>query len=300
VALTPDGGYLSGERLSDCVCKVNAAGIISTAAGICGTSGNSGNGGPATAAMFNTINGVSSFPDGSYVVTDGPADSVRIVGKDGIIRQAAGNGTSGFSGDGGPATSAAIDGPRQVAALSDGSFLFTDHNNNRVRLVSAGGTIATVAGDGNAAFSGDGSCARSAALNGPESVASLDTAASPSSGALIADADNQRIRRIESTNFSFGKIKKKPKKGIALLQVQFAGSGTFSVGGKGIKQTAANATSRAVTAGSKVKLRIRASGKKRKKLNSKGKVKVKPQVTFTPSCWAPLTKSTKVKLVKSD
>jgi hypothetical protein len=299
ISLTPDGGYLIGEHLADCVRKVNAAGIINTVAGICGTTGNSGNGGPATAAMFATVNGVSSFPDGSFVVTDGPSDAVRIVGTNGIIRQAAGNGTSGFSGDGGPATSAAIDGPRQVAALSDGSFLFTDHNNNRVRLVSATGIISTVAGNGTAAFSGDGACARSAALNGPESVAPLSTTAAPATGALVADADNQRIRRIEGTDFSFLKAKRKPKKGIALLQVKFAGSGTFSVGGKGVKSTAVTASSRAVTAATKVKLRIQAAGKKRKKLNKKGKVKVKPAVTFTPSCWAPNTKSVKVKLTKN-
>jgi hypothetical protein len=298
VSRTPDGGFLVGEHLADCVRKVSPSGIISTVAGICGSFGNSGNGGPATAATFNTINGVSSFPNGSYVVTDGPSDAVRIVGTDGIIRQAAGNGTSGFSGDGGPATAAAIDGPRQVAALADGSFLFTDHNNNRVRLVDSAGKISTVAGDGNAAFSGDGACARSATLNGPESVAALPGAADPAAGVLIADAGNQRIRRVEGTDFSFVQVKRKPKKGIALLQVKFSGQGTFSVTGKGVKNTAVSAASRALAAATKVKLRIRASGKKRKKLNRKGKVKLSPEVTFTPACWAPLSKSTKVKLIK--
>ncbi len=298
VSLTPDGGYLIGEHLADCVRKVSPSGIINTAAGICGATGDSGNGGPATAATFQTVNGVSSFPNGSFIVTDGNSDAVRIVGTDGIIRQAAGNGTSGFSGDGGPAVNAAIDGPRQAVALPDGSFFFADHNNNRVRLVSSTGVINTVAGNGTAGFSGDGSCARSAALNGPESVAALVGASSPATGVLIPDADNQRIRSIAGTDFSFAKVKPKKKKGITILQVKFPGPGSYTVSGKGVKRLAGSASSRAIAAGSKVKLKIRATGKKRKKLKKKGKVKVSPTVTYTPSCWAPISHSRKVKLIK--
>ena len=298
IALTPDGGYLIGEHLADCVRKVNSAGIINTVAGICGTSSNAGNGGPATAATFTTVNGVSTFPDGSFLVTDGPADTVRKVGTDGIIRAAAGTGTSGFSGDGGPALNAAIDGPRQAAALPDGSFLFADLNNNRIRLVDSKGVISTVVGNGSGAFSGDGSCARSAALAGPESVAALPNASSPATGVLITDAGNQRIRSVQGSDFDFVKVKRKAKKGIAVVQVKFPGPGTYVVGGKGVKRVAGSASSRALTAASKVKLRIRATGKKRKKLNGKGKVKVKPSVTYTPICWAPASKTIKVKLIK--
>jgi hypothetical protein len=299
ISRTPDGGFLIGEHLADCVRKVSASGIINTAAGICGSFGDSGNGGPATAAMFRTVNGVSSFPNGSFIVTDGNSDAVRIVGTDGIIRQAAGNGTSGFSGDGGPAVNAAIDGPRQAVALPDGSFFFADHNNNRVRLVSSTGVISTVAGkDTLGSFSGDGGCARNAELNGPESVAALSGATSPATGVLIPDADNQRIRSVEGTDFTFEKVKKKVKKGVTVLQVKFPGPGTYAVGGNGVKSLAGFASSPALTSADKVKLRIRATGKKRKKLNRKGKVKVAPTVTYTPTCWAPVSKTTKVKLIK--
>jgi hypothetical protein len=298
VSLTPDGGYLIGEHLADCVRKVSPGGTINTVAGMCGTPGNSGDGGPATAATFATVNGVNSFPDGRFLVTDGPSDAVRIVGTDGIIRPAAGNGTSGFSGDGGPAVSAAIDGPRQAAALPDGSFFFADHNNNRIRLVSSAGVISTVAGKDTAGFSGDGSCARSAELNGPESVAALAGASSPAAGVLIPDADNQRIRAIEGTDFTFEKVKSKKKKGIVVIQVKFPGPGTYSVSGKGVKPLAGSASSNAIASADKVKLRIRATGKKRKKLNSKGKVKLAPSVTYTPACWAPTSQSRKVKLIK--
>jgi trimeric autotransporter adhesin len=286
VALTPDGGYLIGEHLADCVRKVSPTGIISTAAGICGSFGNSGNGGPATAATFNTVNGVSSFPDGSFVVTDGPADSVRIVGTDGIIRQAAGNGTSGFSGDGGPATSAAIDGPRQLAALPGGGFLFADHNNNRVRYVSPAGVIGTVAGNGTAAFSGDGSCARSASLSGPEGVS-----ATTNGGLLIPDADNQRIRQLAGSAFTLGKLKQKTKKGVGILGVTFPGPGTYTIGGTGVKAVSGKASA--------PKLRIRAAGKKSKRLARKGSVKLDPVVTYTAACGPfPVSQDRKLKLVK--
>jgi hypothetical protein len=70
------------------------------------------------------------------------------------------------------------------------------------------------------------------------------------------------------------------------------------VSGTGVKTLAGSASSRALASDDKLKLRIRATGKKRKKLKNKGKVKVTPSVTYTPSCWAPISKSVKVKLIK--
>jgi hypothetical protein len=302
ISRTPDGGFLIGEHLADCVRKVSPAGIINTVAGICGTSGNTGNGGPATAATFVTVNGVSSFPDGSFVVTDGPSDSVRIVGTDGIIREAAGNGTSGYSGDGGPAVAAAIDGPRQAAVLPDGGFLFADHNNNRIRMVTAGGTISTVAGNGTPGFSGDGGCSTAAELNGPESVAALLKGGKFTGGMLIADADNQRIRMVEATDFRFGKLRRNRKRGTARLKIIFPGPGTFKVKGKGIKRVAGTSSAASVRAraASTVRVRIRAKGKKRRKLARKGKVKVTPVVTYRPTCGLSASKTRKIKLIKRD
>ena len=298
VSRTPDGGFLIGEHIGDCVRKVFPNGVIGTVAGICGMFGNTGNGGPATAATFTTINGVSSFPDGSFLATDGPSDSVRIVGTDGIINQAAGNGTSGYGGDGGPAVAAAIDGPRQAAALPDGGFLFADHNNNRVRMVTAGGIISTIAGNGTPGFGGDGACATAAQLNGPESVAALLTGGKFTGGMLIVDTANERVRMVEATDFKFGKLKRKKHKGIAILQLKFPGPGSYAVGGKGIKHPAGQASARSAAL-HKVKVRIRAKGKKLKKLKRKGKVKVKPLVTYSPTCSLPASKSRKIKLIKS-
>jgi hypothetical protein len=308
VSLAPDGGYLIGEHLADCVRKVDASGTITTVAGVCGASGNSGNGGPATAATFVTVNGVNSFADGSFIVTDGPSDAVREVGTDGIIRAAAGNGTSGFSGDGGPATSAAIDGPRQAAALPGGAFLFADHNNNRIRMVGADGVISTVAGTGTAGFSGDGGAAVAAQLSGPESVAALYNGSAFNGGMLIADADNQRIRKVEGTppvvkpsnDFSFGKLRRNKRRGVAFLPVTFPGPGSFTLSGTGIKgiARASSSSARGVAAAGTIELPIRASGKKRKRLKKTGKVKVTAIVTYTPKLGDPNTKSLTVKLIK--
>jgi len=101
-------------------------------------------------------------------------------------------GTSvGVSGDGGPATSAELSSPFGVAVTADGGFLIADSGSQRVRKVSAAGTITTVAGRGTYGFSGDGGPATSAQLKPPYGVA--ETA---DGGFLIADTDNQRVRRV--------------------------------------------------------------------------------------------------------
>ena len=80
-------------------------------------------------------------------------------------------GTYGYSGDGGPATSARLYNPYGVAVDGQGSVYIADHLNQRVRMVSPGGTITTIAGTGRAGFSGDGGLATSASLSRPHGVA---------------------------------------------------------------------------------------------------------------------------------
>src|SRR5207247_3916186 len=93
----------------------------------------------------------------------------------GIITTVAGTGGGGFSGDGGPATSASLSSPDGVAVDTAGNLYIADRFNNRVRKVSTAGNITTVAGNGIQGFSGDGGPATSASLNIPVAVA-LDTA----------------------------------------------------------------------------------------------------------------------------
>ncbi|HQR33553.1 MAG TPA: BACON domain-containing carbohydrate-binding protein [Blastocatellia bacterium] len=106
----------------------------------------------------------------------------------------AGTGTNGFSGDNGQAISANISRPIRMTFDAAGNLFFADLNNNRVRRVTPNGIITTIAGTGTAGFSGDNGPATSAQLNGPLGVA-LDR----NGNLLIADAGNNRIRRINAS-----------------------------------------------------------------------------------------------------
>ena len=116
------------------------------------------------------------------------------VSLDGILHVVAGNGIPGLSGDGGPATSAALSAPYGVVGDAVGNLYIADSGNHRIRKVSASGTIATVAGIGQPDFSGDGGPATSASLHNPLGVA-VDAAGN----LYIADTDNYRIRKVSAS-----------------------------------------------------------------------------------------------------
>jgi hypothetical protein len=170
-----------------------APGDISTFAGT-GAGGFGGDGGAAPAAALNRPTGVAWLADGSVLVADFENHRVRRISPGGIITTVAGTGTAGFSGDGGAATKARLNGPTDVDATPDGGFLIADLGNRRVRKVSAAGTIATVAGNGQEGSSGDGGPATAARLVAPAGVAST-----PAGGHLIADAGGDRVRSVSPT-----------------------------------------------------------------------------------------------------
>jgi sugar lactone lactonase YvrE len=117
---------------------------------------------------------------------------VRKVSANGIITTVAGNGMSGFAGDGGPAVSAQLaTAPGGLAVDGSGNLFIADQGNNRVRKVSSNGIITTLAGTGVAGFSGDGGLATAAQLSQPEAVA-VDA----SGNVYIADKANSRIRKV--------------------------------------------------------------------------------------------------------
>lgn len=153
-----------------------------------------GDGGPATSAFVKLPYGVEAMPDGGYVLSELNWSRVRRVSPDGTITTIAGNTLNGFTGDGGPGTSAELNMPMGVAVQPDGSVLIADSNNHRIRRVSPSGTITTVAGDGQEGFSGDGGRATAAELDLP-----VDVAATRDGGFLIADYGNDRIRRVSAT-----------------------------------------------------------------------------------------------------
>jgi hypothetical protein len=169
------------------------SGIITTVAGN-GTLGYSGDGGPATSAELHYPGGVGIDSAGNLYIADQYSDRVRKVSATtGIITTVAGNGTQGYSGDGGPATSAELYYPGTIAIDSANNLYFSDQFNNRIRKVDAGtGVITTLAGTGPAAYSGDGGAATSAKVNGPLGI-SLDSAGN----LYIADFGNNRIRKVD-------------------------------------------------------------------------------------------------------
>ncbi len=173
--------------------KVTPQGVISTIAGKAGQSGFSGDGAPATDALLNfpigvTVDGVGNV----YICDNGNIRIRKITAATGVISTIAGNGTQGFSGDGGPGASARLNTPQNVAVDKDGNIHISDFGNHRIRKVNASdGVISTVAGNGTAGFGGDGGPAAQAQLNQPNNV-SVDK----DGNLIICDAGNFRIRRV--------------------------------------------------------------------------------------------------------
>ena len=132
-------------------------------------------------------------PSGTLAITENAGHRVRLVNGSGAIVTLVGTGIAGFSGDGGQATAAQLNGPEGVTPRdSSGAFYIGDAVNNRVRKVSANGIISTVAGNGAQGYGGDNGQATAAALCFPAGVAW----ASGSSSLYIADQCNSRIRRV--------------------------------------------------------------------------------------------------------
>lgn len=149
----PDGGYDFFE--AGRVRHVDARGLVTTIANVSGSSGNTGDGGPARNAAV-APRSLARAPDGTLYVCDGVHNVVRKIAPDGIITTAAGTGTAGYSGDGGPATAARLSNPQGIAVGPDGTLFIADAGNFRIRRVSPNGTIMTAAGDGTLAQTGDG------------------------------------------------------------------------------------------------------------------------------------------------
>ena len=192
LALDSAGNLYIADSGNRRVRKVTSAGIISTIAGT-GVQGFSGDGGPATSAQLNTPASII-FSAGNLYIADSSNQRIRRISSDGTITTVAGNGVTGFSGDGGPATGASLAFPLGMAMDSGGNLYFADGNNNRVRRISPAGVITTVAGDGVGRFAGDQGPASSASLDVPEDVA-FDGAGN----LYIADAGNNRVRKVDSS-----------------------------------------------------------------------------------------------------
>ncbi|MGZ3931666.1 MAG: NHL domain-containing protein, partial [Bacteroidia bacterium] len=129
-----------------------------------GTAGFSGDGSNAPFAEINSARGVALDGSGNLIIADYYNNRIRKVTPLGIISTLAGNGTAGYGGDGGPASSALLNGPIAVAVDKVNSIYVVDYNNHSVRKINSSGTISTFAGNGAAGFLGDGGPAASAQL----------------------------------------------------------------------------------------------------------------------------------------
>ncbi len=107
---------------------------------------------------------------GNLYIADPGCSVVWKVTPAGSMTAAAGNGTPGFSGDGGPATSASLDQPESVAVDANGNLYIADQANDRIRRVTAG-IIYTIAGNGLPGYTGDGGSAVSGQLSNPWGIA---------------------------------------------------------------------------------------------------------------------------------
>lgn len=177
---------------------INSSGTINTFAGN-GVQGYSGDGGTATNAEFYKPIGLARDISGNIYIADHGNNRIRIINSSGIVNTLAGNGIAGYSGDGGPATSAELDMPTCVTWIASGKIYIADYQNNRIRMVNTSGIITTIAGNGFGApssggYSGDGGQATAAELYNP-SVAALDT----SGNLYISDYMNNRVRVIDTS-----------------------------------------------------------------------------------------------------
>jgi len=198
--------------------KVDTSGIITTVAGN-GTWGYSGDGGLATNASLWGPHGVAVDTGGNLYIADLVNHRIRKVDTSGIITTVAGNGTYGYSGDGGPATNASLWWPSGIAVDANGSLYIADIGNHRIRKVDTSGIITTVAGNGNSVYSGDGGPATNASLRDP-----ADVAVDASGNLYIADRDNQRIRKVDTLG----------------IITTMAGNGTYGYSGDGGPATSAS------------------------------------------------------------
>jgi len=192
--------------------------LIKTVAGT-GTAGYSGDEGAATSALLNYPFGVSVDASGNIFIADCDNHRIRKVDTVGTITTVAGNGTAGYSGDTGPATSANLNYPTGVFVDGAGNIFIADYYNHCIRKVDVTGIITTVAGTGTAGYSGDTGLATSANLNYPTGVF-VDGAGN----IFIADYYNHCIRKVDVT----GTI------------TTVAGTGTAGYNGDDISATSAN------------------------------------------------------------
>ena len=138
--------------------------------------------------MLDSPYGVAVDPQGFLYIADLGNQRIRRVDPSGRISTVAGTGVAGFSGDGGSAILAQLNGPLYVEPLANGAFLVADHLNNRIRHVGASGVITTYLGGRPDDVGGS---APAVSFNGIAGVA-----VGPDGDVFVSEINRHRIRRI--------------------------------------------------------------------------------------------------------
>jgi uncharacterized protein (TIGR03437 family) len=233
LAFDSAGNLYIAERDASDVRKVDTNGIITTVVGTGGQGGFSGDGGPATKALIQGPAGIAVDSSGNLYIADNGNNRIRMVtASTGIITTIAGSSTTGFAGDGGPATKATFLLPTGIAVDSSGNVYIADTYNHVIRKINTSGIISTVAGSHQGGYGGDNGPATKAELAAPQGV-TLDA----SGNLYIADSSNQRIRRVDTNG----------------IITTIAGTGTAGFSGDGALATGA-------TFGNPVGVAVDASG----------------------------------------
>lgn len=191
IAVAGNGAVYIADSGNHKIRRINANGNIVTIAGT-GSAGYSGDGGAPTSAKLSQPHEVLLAPGGLIYIADTGNSRIRLI-EDGTISTIAGTGTQGAAGDGGQATSAQINQPRDIARGPAGALYIADTKNHKVRKIDTNGVIWTVAGTGAKGYytPQDGGPADQAMLNQPASVAVNGV-----DNFYIADMTNNRIRRV--------------------------------------------------------------------------------------------------------
>jgi len=175
-----------------CVIWKITKGVASVIAGEINNCGYNSDGVPATSALLNSPYGVALDSSGNLFIGDTSNNRVRMVNTSGIISTVAGNGTCGYTGDGGSATAAEICTPLGVKVDSSGNFYIADWRNAVFRVVKSG-IITTFAGDGKTGFNNNGELAIHANIDGPAAIAIKPTVNVP----FLVDDQQYRVRYVK-------------------------------------------------------------------------------------------------------
>jgi sugar lactone lactonase YvrE len=170
VAVDTASNIYIGDTSNQRIRVVNPSGIISTLAGN-GSKAYAGDGGTASGASLARPRGLSVDAQGNIYFADSDNNTIRLIANTGTITTVAGNGSQGFSGDGGAATSATLDTPRAPAVQAAGVFALSDTNNNLIREVGINGIINTITGTGSGTGSGQGAGGETLTLSGSSPIA---------------------------------------------------------------------------------------------------------------------------------